>query len=92
MLNSIDDLGGEMRVSALEHGEGIFEEIRAVEEVGMVGRDTVAVRGSFPVRDNIGGDSGAIHGDGEVTPRVLVLGPALPSSSSSRALFRILVK
>jgi hypothetical protein len=29
-------------------GKG-FEEIRAVEEVGMVGRDTVVVRGSLPV-------------------------------------------
>jgi hypothetical protein len=39
-------------------GDGIFE-IRAVEEVGMVGRDTVVVRGSLPVRDNVGRASGA---------------------------------
>ena len=63
--DSIDGLGREMRVSALGDGEGIFEEIRAVEEVGMVGGDTVVVRGSLPVRDSVGGDSGAIRGDGE---------------------------
>ncbi len=64
--DSIGGLGREMRVSALGDGEGTFEEIRAVEEVGMVGRDTVVVRGSLPVRDNVGGESGAIRGDGTV--------------------------
>ena len=35
----------------LGDGEGMFEEIRVVEEVTMVGRDTVVVRGPLPVRD-----------------------------------------
>jgi hypothetical protein len=51
----MDSLCREMRVSALGDGEVIFEKIRAVEEVGMVERDTVVVHGSLPVRDNIGG-------------------------------------
>jgi hypothetical protein len=38
-----DGLGREMRVSALGDGEGIFEEIRVVEELRMVGRYTVVV-------------------------------------------------
>ena len=62
--DSIDGLGGEMRVSTL----GIFMETRAVEVVGVVGvvgRDTVAVHGSLPVRDDVGEESGAIRGDGE---------------------------
>lgn len=59
--DSVDGLGGEMRVSTL----GIFMETRAVEVVGVVGRDTVAVHGSLPVRDDLGGESGAIRGDGE---------------------------
>ncbi len=63
--DSIDGLGREMSVSALGDGDGIFEEIRAVEEVGMVGRDTMVVSGSLPVRYIIWGDSGAIRGDGE---------------------------
>jgi hypothetical protein len=42
--DSMDGLGREMGVSALGDGEGIFEEIRAVEEVGMVGRDTAVVQ------------------------------------------------
>ena len=47
--DSIDCLGGETRVSALGHGEGIFEEIWAVEVgmVGMVRRDIVVVCGSL---------------------------------------------
>jgi hypothetical protein len=36
-------LGREMSVSALGGGKGIFEKIRAVEEVGMVGRDTMVM-------------------------------------------------
>jgi hypothetical protein len=44
----MDGLGREMRVSALGDGEGIFEEIRAVEELRMVGRDTVVVGGPLP--------------------------------------------
>ncbi len=47
--DSIDGLGVEMRVSALGDGEGIFKEIRAVEEIGRVERDTVVVRSSPPV-------------------------------------------
>src|SRR5258706_4839740 len=47
--DSIDGLGVEMRVSALGDGEGIFKEIRAVEEIGRVERDTVVVRRSPPV-------------------------------------------
>lgn len=61
--DSICGLGREMRVSTLRYGEGMLEEIRAVEEVGMVRRDTLVVRGSLPVRDYIGGESGAIRGD-----------------------------
>ena len=41
--DSINGPGGEMRMSALGNGEGILKEIRAVQEVGMVGRDTVVV-------------------------------------------------
>ena len=44
-------------------GDGIFEEIRAVEEVGRVRRDAVVVCGSLPIRDNVGGDSGGIRGN-----------------------------
>ena len=47
-------------------GEGMFEKIRAVEEVTMIGRDTVVVRGSLLVQDNVGGDSDAIRGNGAV--------------------------
>jgi len=62
--DSTDGLGREMRVSALGDGEGIFEEIRAVEELGRVGRDTVVVGSPLPVRENVWGDSSAIRGDG----------------------------
>ena len=51
--DSIDGLGREMKVSALGDGEGIFEEIRAVEELRMVWRDTVVVSGPLPVRENV---------------------------------------
>lgn len=40
-------------MSALGDGRGIFEEIRAVEELRMVGRDTVVVGGPLPVRDDV---------------------------------------
>ena len=52
--DSIDGLGGAIRASALEDGCGI-----SAVEVGMLGGYTVAVRSSTPVRDNVGGDSGA---------------------------------
>jgi len=68
--DSIGGLGREMRMSALGDGEGMFEEIRAVEEVGIVGRDTMVVRGSLPVRDKVGGESGTIRGDGAVGRRL----------------------
>ena len=54
-----------MRVSTLGDGEGIFEEIRAVEELRRVGRDTVVVSGPLPVRENVWGDRGGIRDDGE---------------------------
>jgi len=31
----------------------------------MIGRDTVVVRRSLPIRDSVGGDDGAIRGNGE---------------------------
>ena len=40
-------------MSALGDGERIFEEIRAVEELRMVGRDTVIVCSPLPVRGNV---------------------------------------
>ena len=58
----MDGLGREMRVSALGNGEGIFEEIRAVEELRGIGRDTVVVCGPLPVRENVWGDSSDIRG------------------------------
>jgi len=62
--DSMNGLRREMSVSALGDGKGIFEKIRAVEEVGMVRRDTMVVSSSLPVRYIIRGDSGAIRGDG----------------------------
>jgi hypothetical protein len=50
--DSIDGLGREMRVSALD-GERIFSEIRAIEELRMVGRNTVVVGGPLPDRENV---------------------------------------
>ena len=61
----MDGLGREIRVSAFGDGDGIFEEIRAVEELRRVRRDTVVVGGPLPVRENVWGDSGGIRGDGE---------------------------
>ena len=49
----------EIRMSALGDGEGIFEEIRAVEELRRVRRDTGVVCGPLPVGGNIWG--GRIH-------------------------------
>ena len=54
-----------MRVSAFGDGEGIFEEIRAVEELRMVRRDTVVVCGPLPDREIVWGDSGGTRGNGE---------------------------
>jgi hypothetical protein len=61
----MDSLGRDMRMSALGDGEGIVEEIRAVEELRRVGRDTVVVVDPLPVRENVWGDSSGIRGDGE---------------------------
>ena len=52
--DSINGLGREMRVPTFGDREGIFDKIRAVEEVRMVRRDTVVVHGSLLVRDSIG--------------------------------------
>ena len=49
--DSTHSFGRDMRVTALGDGEGIFEEIRAIEEVGRVGRNTMIVGPSLPVRD-----------------------------------------
>ena len=61
--DSIDGLGREMRVFALGDIRG--------DPSGRGGRDgreryrgSTWFRGSLPVRDNVGGDSGAIRGDG----------------------------
>ncbi|KAH9035736.1 hypothetical protein EDB85DRAFT_2273949 [Lactarius pseudohatsudake] len=56
--DTIDSLGREMRVSALRDGEGIFEEIRAVEWLRRVRRGP-------PIRENVWGDSGGTRGNGE---------------------------
>ena len=60
---AIDGLGREMRVSTLGFGEGITDEIRAVEELRWVIRDTIVVVGLLPVRDIVFGDSSGIRGD-----------------------------
>jgi hypothetical protein len=54
-----------MMVSALGGGEGIFDEIRAIEEVRMVERYTIVVCGPLPVREFVRGNSGGARGDGE---------------------------
>jgi hypothetical protein len=61
----MDGLGREMRESSLGDGEGIFEEIRAIEELRMVERDTVVVCGPLPDREIVWGDRGGTRGDGE---------------------------
>ena len=44
-------------MSALGDGEEIFGEIRAVEELRMVRRDTIVVCGPLLVRENIRGNA-----------------------------------
>jgi len=62
--DSIDSLGNGMWVSALWDGEGIFEEVRVVEELRRVRRDTAVVGGPFPVRESIWCRIGSIQGSG----------------------------
>lgn len=45
-------------MSARGDGEGIFDEVRAVEELRMVVRDSVIVLNPLPLRDTVWGDSG----------------------------------
>jgi len=63
--DSIDSLGNGMWVSALWDGEGILEEIRAVEELRRVRRDTAVVGGPFPVQESIWCRICSIQGSGE---------------------------
>ena len=54
-----------MSESALGDGEGIFEKIRVVEELRMVGRYAVVVGGLLPVRENVWGGGSGTRDDGE---------------------------